>query len=123
MSLNHISTLFLEKVRDTYLHQHVKKPTGFRGEDTPNELDLIFPNEKGLVSDIIHNAPLGNRDHEVLEFEINNVNNFKSHVDTKLSYWKGDYVTMNNELSNVNWNQLLTHEDVNENWSSFADKL
>ena len=59
----------------------------------------------------------------LVKFGINYVNNFKSHVDTKLSYLKGDYVTINNDLSNVDWNQLLTHEDVNKNWSSFADKL
>jgi hypothetical protein len=30
--------------------------------------DLIFTNEEGMIDTIEHNAPLGNSDHETLEF-------------------------------------------------------
>jgi endonuclease/exonuclease/phosphatase family metal-dependent hydrolase len=42
---NHLTTKFLEMVRDTYLSQHVTKETRFRGDNQPSRLDLIFTNE------------------------------------------------------------------------------
>ena len=54
---------------DSFLIQNVKHPTRFRGENNPSILDLIFTNEEGMIDSIEHCAPLGNSDHEVLEFK------------------------------------------------------
>ena len=54
----HISSKFLEVVRDSFLFQHVKQPTRYRNENTPSLLDLVFTNEKGMIETIDHCSPL-----------------------------------------------------------------
>ncbi len=49
---NHPSTIFLETIRDLFLHQHVKEPTRMRGEDIPTTLDLILTNEENMVEQL-----------------------------------------------------------------------
>jgi hypothetical protein len=63
----------------------------FRGENNPSILDLIFTNEEGMIDNNEHCAPLGNSDHEVLEFKFlyKNVNDVNSY--DRLRYFKGDY--------------------------------
>ena len=46
---NHPSTIFMEAVRESFLTQHVTEPTHYRGNNTPNTLDLIFTNEEGMI--------------------------------------------------------------------------
>jgi hypothetical protein len=43
---NHPSSLFMESVRDSFLYQHITKPTHFRSNQTPNNLDLVFTSEE-----------------------------------------------------------------------------
>ena len=50
--LDHPATAFKECLRDCYLFQHVKDPTYYRGNQTPNTLDLIISNEEEMVDSI-----------------------------------------------------------------------
>ena len=45
----HIATLFLESIRDSYLFQHVREPTGYRIDNIPRVLDLVLSNEEHMV--------------------------------------------------------------------------
>ena len=56
-----IESKFLEAVRDSFLHQHIEKPTRKRGNDDPSLLDVILTNESMQVSNITHLAPLGKK--------------------------------------------------------------
>ncbi len=56
VSENHPASLFLESIRDNYLHQHVNMFTRMRGEDTPHILDLVLTNEENMI-DEIHYQP------------------------------------------------------------------
>ena len=49
---NHPASLFMEAVRDSFLVQHVIEPTHYRGDNTPNTLDLIFTNESGMLDSL-----------------------------------------------------------------------
>ena len=50
---------FLETVEDTYLYQHVDKPTRGRGSDIPSLIDLIFyERRKGNVTNISYKQPI-----------------------------------------------------------------
>jgi hypothetical protein len=51
-----------------YHNQHVKQATRYRGDNQPSLLDLILTNEEEMIDHVVHNAPLGNSDHEILEF-------------------------------------------------------
>ena len=67
---NRVELKFIEAVRDSFLHQHVVKPTRRWGNDDPSLSDLIFTGESMQVSEIIHHAPLGKSDHSVITFDL-----------------------------------------------------
>ena len=68
---DHLATIFLESVRDTYLYQHVKEPTRYRSDNIPSLLDLIFTNEEHMVSDLNYLPGLGSSDHLQINFVFN----------------------------------------------------
>ena len=67
----HISSVFLEGIKDCFLFQHVREPTRFREGQTPNILDLILTNEENMVEKIDYLPSLGKSDHLVLSFSFN----------------------------------------------------
>ena len=81
---------FLEAIRDSYLHQHITKPTRRRGTDTPSTIDLIFTNELMQVSNIEHLPPLGKSDHDVISFHFNCSLDY-SKTKSRYNYNKADY--------------------------------
>ena len=120
---NHLSTKFLEMVRDTYLIQHVEKATRHRGDNQPSLLDLIFSNEEGMIDNIDHNAPLGNSDHETLDFDFNFGSRQEKHYQKKLCFFKGNYNNIKNKLTEIDWENYLTQEDISDLWKRFANEL
>jgi endonuclease/exonuclease/phosphatase family metal-dependent hydrolase len=63
------NNLFIETVRDSYLYQHINKPTRGRNSQQPHVLDLLFTNEEGMVSDIEYLSPLGKSDHCIITYK------------------------------------------------------
>ena len=55
----HISSQFLECVRDTYFFQHILNPTRYREGNESSVLDLILTNEEEMVTDIKYLPGLG----------------------------------------------------------------
>ena len=55
---NHMSSLFLECIRDCYLYQHVREVTRHRHGTEPSLLDLIFTNESNMIDSLVHTAGL-----------------------------------------------------------------
>ena len=49
---SHISSLFMEGVKDSFLFQQVKESTRHRDGQEPSILDLIFTNEENLIETI-----------------------------------------------------------------------
>ena len=49
---------FIECIRDSFLFQHVNKPTRARIDHEPHILDLVLTNEEGMISNIEHLSPL-----------------------------------------------------------------
>ena len=87
MNEDHVASIFLESIKDTYLIQHVKENTRYRSGIQPSLLDLILTNEEDMVSDLEYLPGLGKCDHVSLTFTYNcfieaAFNNFKK---TKLS--------------------------------------
>jgi hypothetical protein len=120
---NRMATKFLDMLRDTYLFQHVKKETRFRGDDQTRLLDLIFTNEEGMIDAIEHNAPLGNSNHETLEFNFKFGIKHEKHYQHKLCFFKGNYTEINTQLSNIDWESKLAQGDIDDLWQRFADEL
>ena len=120
---DHLATIFLESVRDTYLHQHVKEPTRYRSDNIPSLLDLIFTNEEHMVSDLNYLPGLGSSDHLQINFVFNCFIDVSKSSFNKLNFFKGDFKSMNQILQDIQWNQLLGGLSLEESWDCFADKI
>ena len=59
---------FIERIRDSFLFQHVNKPTRARINHEPHILDLVLTNEEGMISNIEHLSPLS--DDSLLQFTL-----------------------------------------------------
>ena len=66
---NHVASLFLECIRDTYLCQYVTEPTRIRENNEPSTLDLVLTNEENMVHNLSYNPELGKSDHLTLSSE------------------------------------------------------
>jgi hypothetical protein len=117
---NHKATQFVEAVRDAFLFQHVKNPTHYRSDQTPNTLDLVFTNEEGMIEKIQHSAPLGKSHHQILAFEYKCYTITKP-KETRYIYEKGDYGTLRSMLKEVNWTEMMSNENTDSNWSIFTE--
>ena len=101
---DHLATIFLESVRDTYLHQHVKEPTRYRSDNIPSLLDLIFTNEEHMVSDLNYLPGLGSSDHLQINFVLTVLYMYQRVLLTNYFFFKGDFKSMNQYLQDIQWN-------------------
>jgi hypothetical protein len=62
-STESIEYTFIENLQDIFLFQHIKKPTRWRGTNTPHILDLIITNKEPMISDLEYTSLLGKSDH------------------------------------------------------------
>ena len=117
---------FLCILNDSFLHQHVREATRWRGSDEPSVLDLVLTDEATQVSEICYDSPLGKSDHSVLVFD------FKCYTDRQkqpktFNYPKGDYKSMIKEIEDSNWvnrvNEMALSCTPNELWLEFKKKL
>ena len=120
---NHMASVFLECVRDSFMIQHVREPTRYRNEEQPNILDLIFTNEEGMISDLKYCEPIGNSDHVTLLFNLLTGSEDKHEIRQTLRYFKGDYDAINFVLESIKWEDTLAHKGAEESWNEFADIL
>ena len=123
VSEEHIASQFLECVRDTYFFQHVKQPTRIREGNEPTVLDLIFSNEEEMVSNLNYLSGLGRSDHLVLAFKFNCYNTQEPNTSTRqrLNFFKGDYITINQELEDKNWHNFFKGLNLLQSWTEFAE--
>lgn len=55
-------TLFIEKVRDCFLIQHIHDVTQISGDSIGNTLDLLFTNDEEILEVVKVDIPLGRSD-------------------------------------------------------------
>ncbi|MEW8544372.1 MAG: reverse transcriptase domain-containing protein, partial [Candidatus Thiodiazotropha sp.] len=121
---NHIASIFLECIRDTFLFQHVKEPTRIRENNEPSTLDLIFTNEENMVNTLNYYPGLGKSDHLVLVYNyICFTENEQDCTDKKLNYFKGDYPAISKSLEEIEWATVFSGLDLSQSWLFFAEKL
>ena len=118
--------LFLNALRDSFLHQHVSEPTRCRGTDDPSCVDLILTGEENQASNLEYLNPLGKSDHSSLAFS------FKCYVTTKTpqtryTYNNADYESMKNHLTAKNWREDFKNSSNNkpaeELWQHFKKEV
>ena len=121
----HINFKFLNCIQEHYLTQFINKPTHFRGEQNPTLIDLILSNDRDFVFNIHHSAPFGLSHHSVISFSLN-INQLKISLPpvTKFILEKGDYLSMNKFLKNIDWQSLFNNEtDVNALWDKVEKEI
>ena len=120
---NHISTLFLECLRDCFSFQHVKEPTRYRFQNDPNVLDLILTNEEDMVSNLIYKPGLGKSDHVILELTYNCYIESSNYTYNKFNFFKGNYNEITNKLQETSWVHDLVGLSLTEAWETLTEKL
>jgi len=116
---------FLETIKDTFLFQHIRTPTRSRSCQTSNILDLVFTREEEEIKDLVIEAPLGHSDHAVITFRMCCDKEVTVTNTVKYLYDKGDYHSMFQELSRINWKQQLHDnfkDDTEKQWQFFKRK-
>ncbi|KAG7161598.1 putative Endonuclease-reverse transcriptase-containing protein 12 [Homarus americanus] len=123
MGLNDVGTMFIEKVRDYFLTQHIEEITRIRGDSTGNTLDLLFSNEESIVEDIKLESPLGKSDHACIYFHCDIQEMEDKSKKQVYMYEKADYLLMKQWLT-MDWIQYLSLEpDIESKWNKFKGKF
>ena len=108
---------FVEIIQDTYLQQHVTQPTRYRAGQTSNCLDLMFTNEEEMIQQVQISDPLGLSDHSTIVFDLLTHFSFTETMPNsqkKFIFDKGDFDSMKQELSQINWEKEMWGLSVNE---------
>jgi len=85
-SISSSTSRFIDCCLGSVIHQHVREPTRFRGNQT-SVIDLIFTRFPHAVKDITVDAPLGKSDHAVLRFK-----NGREHAPQPLPSFRQIYI-------------------------------
>ena len=83
-------------------------------------LDLLFCNERDLIQNIAPIAKIS--DHDTIYCTLN-IQKISEKKLTFLDFKKADFVSLNNELSNLDWDLLLSSPNINECWDNFEEAL
>ena len=94
-----------------------------REGNEPSLLDLIFTNEENMIENLTTHPSLGKSDHLILSFNYicYTLPDFKCEQKSRLNFFKGDYVSIREELDKINWTNNLNGMDMLQSWRSFAE--
>jgi hypothetical protein len=120
---NHPAAKFVEAVRDSFLVQHVQKPTHVRGDQTPNVLDLIFTSEEAMVGEIRHEAPLGKSHHHSLLFQFHCYTRTVHRGPARYIYAKGDYAKLRQLVEAEDVMGKILDMDVCQAWDTLCEAV
>ncbi|KAG7173309.1 putative Endonuclease-reverse transcriptase-containing protein 10, partial [Homarus americanus] len=119
MGLNDVGTMFIEKVRDCFLTQHIEEIIRIRGDSTGNTLDLLFSKEESIVGDVKLESPLGKSDHACIYFhEMKDKSKKQVYM-----YEKADYLLMKQRLTMDRIQYLSLKPDIESKWNKFKRKF
>ena len=118
---NNPAMLFMEFVRDSFLYQHIDKPTHFRGNQTPTLIDLVFSNEENMVKNVRHLAPLGKSHHQRIHFSFMCYTQ-DSHVSNRQAYnfRKADYDHMRQFVLEYDLQSKMKNKNLEESWECLS---
>ncbi|KAG7157469.1 hypothetical protein Hamer_G005912 [Homarus americanus] len=105
MGLNDVGTMFIEKVWDCFLTQHIEEITRIRGDS----IGLLFSNEESIVGDIKLESPLEKSDHACIYFHCDKQEMEDKSKKQVYMYEKADYLLMKQRLT-MEWIQYLSLE-------------
>jgi hypothetical protein len=104
---------FLDFLQENCLNQAVIYPTRHRTGQKSSLLDLIISTSDLSVTPIIHNAPLGKSDHDVLLFSVEISFSVKPTKLIRRNFRNADYILFNHIISTIDWEAEFFDLDVN----------
>ena len=120
--INSCSSTFVECIKDLFLYQHVESDTRFREGQAPSRLDLVFTNEKEMVSDLEGLPPIGASDHSCLQFKFQCYTNQNDCGTPRPAFHKGDYPSLRAFFNSENW-EGHTNINVEDSWKMLCTKV
>ena len=120
---------FYDCLLDNYLTQHVMEPTRVRGTQKPSLLDLVITEDSQTqVSPSVDiQTPLGNSDHAVITWNyLVSTTVSKKCTETpeeRPNFNKGDYKTLNEDLTQINWKELFDEKTLDECVEIFYNEI
>ena len=120
---NKPTTEFVKTIHDTYLFQHIRDPTHFRGLQQSNILDLILTNENDMVEKTELNAPLGKSHHSTILCTIKCYTQTPKNRKYIYKLDKGNYENVNRDISNIDWNHQMMGKSTNDCWDLFHTEM
>jgi len=111
---------FLEATRDSFLIQHVNKPTRARSSDQPALLDLFFTTNEDDIETLEVDTPIGKSDHAVVKvaYRVKPVSQADRYV---MDFKKADFNKMRQRLS-IDWEEYFKScgDNIDEIWKKFV---
>ena len=107
---SHCSHTFIDTVHDSFLYQHVDKPTRYRVGETPNTLDLIMSSEEAMVKNLEYLPGLGASDHIILQFQLACYSPVTEPPEPRFNLHRGNYKLLNQRILEDNWAPCATLE-------------
>ena len=113
-----------DTINDTFLCENVKQPTRMRGSDKPSCLDWVLSENPLCISDMMVDAPLGPNDHSLISFNYDCViEKWGSDEMHSRSFYNGDYESMGENLSTINWELEFEGLTTQQSWEKFYGKI
>lgn len=117
-SENNPATIFMDSfVRNSFLFQHVSKPTHYRPQQNPTLIDLIFSSEKDMVQNLRHEAPLGKSHHHCLHFDFVCYAEMYAEKGRIYNFKKANFHEMRNHITNSDLMSKIDGLEVQETWN------
>ncbi|KAJ3639011.1 hypothetical protein MTP99_002338 [Tenebrio molitor] len=116
------SQLMADLIINSHLCQLVSEPTRFRLNQTPSTLDLIISSDDNSLTNLKHLSPIGISDHVTLgiELQIYSCPRLKT---VSFERTVVEWAAVNQHLSVVDWNLLLSNTSMTHNWKVFKTTL
>src|SRR6266568_4819827 len=102
---------FLKCINDNFLFQHVDEPT--RGK---NILDLVLTSEENMIENLSVGERFGTSDHQIIRWNMLACKEIQKEIKS-FNYNKGDYDNMRVEAGLIKWNEVVTGNNVESDWS------
>ncbi|KAJ3638855.1 hypothetical protein MTP99_002187 [Tenebrio molitor] len=107
---------------NSHLCQLVSEPTRFRLNQTPSTLDLIISSDDNSLTNLKYLSPIGISDHVTLgiELQIYSCPRLKT---VSFERTVVEWAAVNQHISVVDWNLLLSNTSMTHNWKVFKTTL
>ena len=111
----------IEVLRDCFLEQVITESTRARGTNVPSLIDLVLCNDRELINNINYLSPLGKSHHCIITFTYNVSYEKSAYQIRHIFYEKGDYVSIRKYLNTVDWDEILSGKDTQQQYDTLIE--